>query len=231
MLCAMGNALLSAEPAWQSGYVNFRDGYQVNAEYSVDINGNYYIRQGKVGRVFEKGNVKSVVGKDYIELINSSSPAKSSFESILFLRSGSTYTLQANQEKQSKDMLALWLKTSSIALSIFFYQDTVGKQNEVKNSTYLIDFDQKRSQFISAKNNLNLSLGILILITAYYAIDAFVYFDSDSKGEKTNTYKASNITLEDYLKIQFPEVKNGAFIDRVNSGTLITYKKSFIFDF
>ncbi|TGL75417.1 hypothetical protein [Leptospira levettii] len=221
---------LFAESTWQSGYVNLKDGYRILAEYSIDNNGNYYLRQGKSGHLLEKSKVISIVDKQYVDLISNSSPYQSGIESIFFLRSGATYTTKSAESKKKEDLTAFGIKSVSIASMIFFFSEAISDQRRVKNSTYLLDYDKSRAKFYNSRNNMNYSIALFLVISAYYAIDAYLNFDTDLYGEKTNTYNSIDIGLDEYLKSQFPESKSGFLLDR-QSSSLFSYEKSFYFNF
>ncbi|TGK78997.1 hypothetical protein EHQ24_15730 [Leptospira noumeaensis] len=219
-----------SESTWQNGYINLKDGYQINAEYSHETGGNYYLRQGKNGHVIDKNKVISIVDKEYVELISNSSPTRSLIESVFYFQSGSTYTNISYESKKKNDLWAFGIKSVSFASMAFFFSEAISSQRRVQNSTYLLDYDKSRAKFLNARENFTYSIALFFFITAYYAIDAYVNFDTDSIGEKTNTFKAKEIRLEEYLRLQYPESKSGINFEK-NIPTLVSYEKSYNFNF
>ncbi|TGM99176.1 hypothetical protein [Leptospira yasudae] len=191
---------LEADPVWKKGFIVTKSGYALFGDYQ-ELESGYFLRQGKVGNLLPKASVQSVVDKKYRERVLESSPLKSSFETLIYFKSGSEYRHIEEESIRKRNYFALTLKFLTLGTALYFLSETFKNQRKVADSIQFINYDEKKAAFLHSRENFYISSALFLFVSLYYFFEAYSNYDTNSLGEKTGVYTAKEIPLEEYLKI------------------------------
>ncbi|XDD48859.1 hypothetical protein AB3N59_10425 [Leptospira sp. WS92.C1] len=222
---------LQADSVWKKAFIVTKSGYALFGDYQ-ELESGYFLRQGKVGKLLSKESVQSVVDKKYREKVSESNPWSASFESLIYFKSGSEYRLIEDGEIRKKNYIAFSLKFLTFGSALYFLNETVKNQRKAADSIQFVNYDEKKAGFLRSRENFYLSTALFLFVSFYYFFDAYIHYDTNATGEKTDAYKAKEIPLDEYLKIissnqshsfqnPLPSIGNYGFY----------YEKSFLYTF
>ncbi|MCG6193628.1 hypothetical protein LFX25_10280 [Leptospira sp. FAT2] len=191
---------LEADSVWKKGFIITKSGHALFGDYQ-ELESGYFLRQGKIGNLLPKESIQSVVDEKYREKILKSSPLKASFESLIYLRSGSEYRSIEEENIRKRNYLAFGLKFLSLGSALYFLNETVINQRRTADSIQFVNYEERTAEFLRSRENFYFSATLFLFVSLYYFVEAYRYYDTDAVGEKTGAYKAKEIPLEEYLRI------------------------------
>lgn len=195
---------LFSESIWMKGAVVTKNGYIVDGEYAISPAG-IYLRNDGVGKQISSDEIQSIVTLDYARKVNNSSPKFSALESIYYFNASSKYRYSEKGDFSHQDQFAFTSKVTTLAFALYFFSDALKKREAVSNSVIFLNYEQRKNEFQNSRDYFYGSSAVFLGLVVYYAVNAFLSFDTNLEGEKTGSFRAKEINLKDYMQMQFPE--------------------------
>lgn len=182
---------------FKQGYLLYDNNKMVDGEIAETDEFYYFVRNKKIGKKISRQRVDKVITPEFYDLIKSSTPLKSSWESFYLLSSGNKYQHEANKLFPNEENLTMYSKISLALITIFFYQSALEKNEQLSKSYLGINSNSKSENFKREYQRFQVSMFLASITFIGSGVFAYFRFDRDSNFQQLNTKERHLVPIED----------------------------------